>query len=249
MKFRINADDFGISPGVNSAIEKMFRLGRLNSASLICGCGYFDEAIAIAKRNPDLEIGLHFNITNGSSRIANGFLSLLLMAIFQRKSLIQKVEKELRAQISLIEQNGIKLSHIDSHRHVHMIFGIFGIVKKVAAEKKISRVRIINESLTSTCLIAHPKKFLWNGNLIKWFVLTALRIINCAQSNRYFFSILYTCEISEELIKKINIPKKFSDSEIEIMIHPGDPEIDQKIEFLEEKNHLISPARKQEFRF
>lgn len=246
MKFRINADDFGISPGVNSAIEKMFRSGRLNSASLICGCGYFDEAVAIAKRNPGLEIGLHFNITNGSSRIKNGFLSLLIAAILQPKSLAKKVEKELRSQISLLEQNGIKPSHIDSHRHVHMIFRIFGIVKKVAKEQGINRVRIINESLISTCLIDHPKKFLWNGNLIKWFVLTTLKIINRATSDRYFFSILHTCEINEELIKKIKVPKKFSNAEIEVMIHPGDPEIDQKIAILEEKNHLISPARKKE---
>lgn len=61
MNLRINADDFDISPGVNSAIEKMFKAGRLHAASMICGCGYFDEAVAIAKRNPGLEVGLHFN--------------------------------------------------------------------------------------------------------------------------------------------------------------------------------------------
>lgn len=246
MKLRINADDFGISPGVNNAIEKMFRAGRLHSTSLICGCGYFDEAIAIAKRNPGLEIGLHFNITVGSAQFRSGFLSLLLMSFLNRKSLEEKVEKELREQISLIEQSGIKLSQIDSHRHIHMIPGIFQIVEKVAKEKRINHVRVINESLLATSLINHPKDFLFNGNLLKWIVLTALRIFNRAKSDSYFFSILYTCEITEELIKKIKVPKKFKNAEIEVMIHPGDPEMDKNIVNLEEKTHLLSVARKRE---
>lgn len=247
MKIRVNADDFGISPGVNDAIEKMFRAGSLNSASLICGCGFFDEAVVVAKRNQDLEVGLHFNLTNGDARFKDGFLSLLLMSLFNRKTLEEKAEKELRNQISLIEKNGIKLSHIDSHRHIHMIPAIFKIVKKVADEKGITRLRVVNESLVKTLLINHPKTFLWNGGLIKWLVLTALKIINNHKSNRYFFSILYSCEVTQNLISKIKVPKKFRDSEIEIMIHPGNPEIDSKIENLEEKTHLISSARKAEF--
>ncbi len=246
MRLRINADDFGISPGVNSAIEKMFRAKKLHSASLICGCGYFDEAIEIAKRNPDLEIGLHFNITIGSARFKNGFLALLISSFLNKKELGKAVEKELRNQIEEIENRGIKLSHIDSHRHIHMIPALYFAVQKVAAEKSIKRVPLITESLLSTLSIQHSRNFFFNGNLVKWLVLSSLRLLNNAKSERYFFSILYTCEITEELIKKIKVPKKFQNAEIEVMIHPGDPEIDSKIDDLEERDHLTSIARKKE---
>lgn len=246
MKLRINADDFGISPGVNSAIEKMFQKGRLHSASMICGCGYFDEAITIAKKNPGLEIGLHFNITIGLAQFKHGFLTLLITSILHKKTLQQEVEKELRAQISLLEKNDIKVAHIDSHRHIHMIPAIFAVVEKVAKEKGIERVRVINESLLATLCIKHPKTFLVNGGLVKWLVLSTLRLASKTKTNRYFFSILYTCEISKELIEKIKVPKKFCDSEIEVMIHPGDPEMDSKIAGLEEREHLISAARRKE---
>lgn len=246
MKLRINADDFGISPGVNGAIEKMFQEGRLHATSLICGCGYFDEAVEIAKRNPGLEVGLHFNITIGTSQFKNGFLSLLMMSFLNRSLLKKEAEKELRSQISLLEENGIKVTHIDSHRHIHMIPGIFEVVEKVAKEKNIKRVRVINESLLTTLRIKHHKKFLWNGSLVKWLILSSLRFINNTKSNRYFFSILYTCEISRNLIDKIKIPKKFQNSEIEVMIHPGNPDIDSKLPNLEEREHLLSTLRKLE---
>ncbi|MBU6140632.1 MAG: ChbG/HpnK family deacetylase [Proteobacteria bacterium] len=246
MKLRINADDFGISPGVNSAIEKMFQAGRLNSASIICGCGYFDEAIAIAKRNPGLEIGLHFNATVGLSKFKSGFLRLFLMSLFNKKILQEEIERELRAQIFLLEKNQIKISHIDSHRHIHMIPRIFSVVEKVAKEKGINRIRIINESLLTTLSINHPKSYFWNGNIIKWSILIFFKLLNNRPEKRYFFSILYTCEVTKDLIKKIKVPKKFRDAEIEIMIHPGDPEMDSKIVGLEEKAHLVSSARARE---
>ena len=65
-------------------------------------------------------------------------------------------------------------------------------------------------------------------------------------SKRYFFSILYTCEITKELIDKIKVPKKFRDAEVEVMIHPGDPKMDEKIAELEEREHLLSAARASE---
>lgn len=246
MKLRINADDFGISPGVNSAIEKMFREGRLNSASMICGCGYFDEAVAIAKRNPGLEVGLHFNATVGSSQFKNGFLSLFVMSILDKKLLQKEIEEELRAQISLLEKSGIKITHIDSHRHIHMIPRIFSVVEKVAKEKGIERVRVVNENLLTTMCIKHPRSFIWNGGIIKWLILTIFRLMGNISSKRYFFSILYTCEITKELIDKIKVPKKFRDAEVEVMIHPGDPKMDEKIAELEEREHLLSAARSSE---
>ncbi len=259
----INADDFGISEGVNLAVEKMFKQKKLNSASLITGCGYQDQAIAIANQNPDLKIGLHFNLSNGnccfkdqnlnlltdkSFRFKNGFLKLLLLIIFNRKEFLKQLEIELDAQLSWLKQSlKSPISHIDGHRHIHYIPGIFAIIVKKAKEYQIPRIRIINENLYYSWRINKGNLFIKNAGIIKWLLLRFFGIINGAKkitTNRYFFSILNSCELSKELIAKIKIPKNYQ--KIEIMIHPGDPEIDSKTSDLEEKTHLISKMRYQE---
>ena len=78
MLLRINADDFGLSPGVNSAILQMFLQQKLHSASLICGCQYFTSAVQIAKQNPNLQVGLHFNLTTGIASFLHQPNSLLV---------------------------------------------------------------------------------------------------------------------------------------------------------------------------
>lgn len=262
MKLRINADDFGISPGVNSAVERMFKQQKLHSASLMYGCGYFDEAVKIAKQNPGLKIGLHFNLTTGKSafitsgpsllvdnngNFKNGFLSLLVLSLLKRKQLLKEIRQELEAQIQAIIEAGIKLHHIDGHRHIHFIPGIFQIVADTAKAHQISQVRVINESLAATWSIDYPKTFLRNGGIIKWLILRILGLLNGSSKipQPYFFSILYTCEISRELIAKLKIPKGFSSAEI--MIHPADPKIDKQLPDLKERSHLLSKNRYQEW--
>jgi len=257
MKVRVNADDFGISPGVNAAVENMYQSRLLHSASLICGCGYLGEAIRIANANPGLKVGLHFNLTTGFSavrskssrilitkkgRFKRGFLSLLLLSVFRKRKLISEVRDELRAQIEILKIAGLKINHIDSHRHVHMIPAIFKIVNEIAIENNIKYVRVVNEDFFKTWAIKYPKTYIWDGGLIKWAILRILGVFN-PKSDVYFFSILYTCSISADLIKKIVWPTGYK--EAEIMIHPGDPEVDADL-VLEEKQHLISKKRRVE---
>jgi chitin disaccharide deacetylase len=258
MKIRINADDFGISPGVNLAIEEMFRQKKLHSASLIYGCGYFEKAIEIAKQNPNLKVGLHFNLSSGKSAFShqnqsllvdkegnfkNGFLKLLLLSFFQKEKLQQEIKQELEAQIEAIKSCKIKLNHIDSHRHIHFIPAIFPLVVAAAQKHQVQQVRVINESLFATWQIDYPKNFLWNGGLVKWLILRSLGLFNGSKKipQSYFFSILHTCKISRNLIDKIKVPKNFD--EVEIMIHPGNPQIDISLENLQERAHLISGER------
>jgi len=253
MKIRINADDFGMSPGVNGAIAKMFQANKLHSASLVCGCDHFDEAVRIAKANPALKVGLHFNLTTGKAiseksdllvdkegRFRNGFLSLLLLSIFQRKSLENQVRAELEAQISLLRKSGISVYHIDSHRHVHVIPTIFSVVTEIAKKHKIKHIRVINERFSNTWFIPYPKTYLFDGGIVKWLILRGLGLFNRYKTSTYFFSILYTCSISDGLVRKVTIPQGFDD--VEIMIHPGNPAIDEPLNLLE-KRHLVSANR------
>ena len=69
--------------------------------------------------------------------LENGFVNLFLLSILHPKELARQVELEARAQIEKAIKLGIKLSHIDSHRHIHHIPVIFKVVKKLAEDMLI----------------------------------------------------------------------------------------------------------------
>ena len=257
MKIRINADDFGISPGVNDAIIAMYRDKKLHSASLILGCGYDNEAIKLSKLNPNLKVGLHLNLTSGKAtsskssflvdcnqRFKYGFVSLLLLSLFRRAQFVKAVRSEIEAQIVALEKAGITISHLDGHRHIHVIPAVFEVVTELASKYLIDNVRVINEDFFTTWKIRHQKSFLFDGGIIKFLVLKFLSLFNkTSNCSEYFFSVLYSCTISKSLISKIKVPQQYD--ALEIMIHPGDPEKDSGL-LLEEKKHLVSNKRNQE---
>ena len=73
----VNADDFGLSTGANRAIIKAWREGVLTSASLMVTGEAFEEAVALAKENPGLQVGLHLTLVQGRSALSHpGFPSI-----------------------------------------------------------------------------------------------------------------------------------------------------------------------------
>lgn len=256
----VNADDFGLSKGVNQAIIEMYKEGNLDSASLMVSGEFVEDAVEKVRKNKGLKVGLHFNLTTGKSILhpislpllvdengvfKNGFVKLLILSIFKRKIFLREVEAEMKAQLEILKTFGIQPSHINGHRHIHYIFGIFTIAKKLADHNKINRVRVINESLFSTLSLAAPPV----SGIIKWFVLRFLGFFNGASKIKspYFFSIIHSCRIKNSLFTKIKIPAKYE--EIEIMLHPSILRLDiaEKINY--EKSHLISDFRAIERNF
>lgn len=257
----INADDAGISLGVNNAIERMIKAGKLNSFSIFTNQIYTEDAIRIAKKNKNIDSGLHFNLTIGKSNsnsknlkiltdkegfFKNGFINLLIASILKKNEFETEVERELREQINYLQSNGIKISHIDGHRHIHTIPNIFNIVMKIAKEYKIERIRIINENIIKTIKTTKNIDFIFNSNLVKFLILKLFTFINTKNNNlktrTYFFSILHSCKIDYNIIKNFKIPNGFISAEV--MLHPGEPEIDKndrKIKY--EKDHLLSSDR------
>ena len=184
-----NADDFGISKGVNAAIVKAHREGILNSASLMINQKYAAEAVKLAKEMPELEMGLHVNLTNeypaasaqeipllvdGQGKLKNGFVNLLLISFFKPRQLRLQVEIEMRAQIAKYLTTGLPLQHLDSHRHVHMIPQIFKTMRKLQKEFEVPRIRVMNENIFNTLKYNHNKSWLFDGALIKYVLLRFL---------------------------------------------------------------------------
>ena len=108
MKYLIfNADDFGASSGVNRGIIECHRRGVLTSASLMVTGRAVDEAVLLSADNPDLSIGLHFDVWGEDERD------------FDTHD-IPATRDEFRRQFDRFAALlGRPPTHIDSHRHAH----------------------------------------------------------------------------------------------------------------------------------
>lgn len=259
-KIIVNADDFGVSPGVNKAVIKAFKYGTLNSASLMVNAGYAGDAIKLSLDNPKLSIGLHINLTNESAlsdpgdipllvnkkgQLKNGYVKLLLLSFFKPLAFKRQVRIEIRRQIGKMLGHGIKPSHLDSHRHVHTIPSIFSICKELDLEFNINRIRIINESFGKTFFtIKNPICFI-DGGVIKYLVTKIFYYINNTKSDTYFYGIIYPTKLFGKNVSRILVPNKFK--AVEIAVHPSCIEEDKKIGDSSFKDYLLySPNRTKE---
>lgn len=251
-----NADDFGISKGVNAAIVKAHREGILNSASLMINQKYAAEAVKSAKEMPNLEIGLHVNLTNeypaapvqqipllvdGQGKLKNGFVNLLLLSFLKPRQLRQQAEIEMRAQIVKYLATGLSLQHIDSHRHVHLIPQIFKAMRELQKEFAVPRIRVMNENIFNTLKYNKNKSWLFDGALIKYVLLRFLCWWNGYKNDVYFYTLMYTCKIAKEQFNNVKIPSGYK--AVEIMIHPGMPEIDRQYPEDVWDENILSPYR------
>ena len=142
----VNADDLGLTPGVNQGILRAFQDGIVTSASLLVTGSAFEDAVALARQNPDLDVGLHLALVEERAVLGPDVLPTLVdeTGRFPRTSVefIQRallggiswheVEQEIAAQIALFQETGLRLSHLDSHQHLHMFPPVFQIVRRLA---------------------------------------------------------------------------------------------------------------------
>lgn len=245
LKKIFNADDFGISPGVNQAIAKAHKEGVLNSTSIMINLKYAPQAVELAGQMPDLNIGLHANLTNEMpvlsrhripllvderGKFAHGFVDLALLSVLHPRELKRQVKIEVKAQIEKALAAGIKLTHLDSHRHVHMIPGIFKAFLELQQEYKIPRLRFVNENPWLTIKSTKGYEWLKDGGLVKNLVLVSCAMLNKLlwkyKSDTYFYSIINTCKISRDKLKDIKIPAGYQ--AVEVGIHPGMPSVDRE---------------------
>jgi hopanoid biosynthesis associated protein HpnK len=151
----INADDFGLCEGVNKGIVEAHTNGVLTSTTIMVNAPAAKQAVELAKKLPSLGVGVHLNMTNGKPLCHNEGLKLLLnaegdfalspgklaMASLITGKVRAAVEAELAAQIQWVIDNGLKPTHLDSHKHIHSFPTIFPIVCRLAKRFGIPAIR------------------------------------------------------------------------------------------------------------
>src|ERR1700681_1103757 len=154
----INADDFGISRGVNIGIIEAAVAEVVTSASMIVNLPAFEDALDSAASCRTLSFGLHLNLTVGRPLTRAPSLTrhdtgefFTLPVLVARASLglldASDIARECLAQIDRMTDAGFPPTHLDSHRHVHAHPAIFAVVARAAASRGIFQVRIPRESL------------------------------------------------------------------------------------------------------
>jgi predicted glycoside hydrolase/deacetylase ChbG (UPF0249 family) len=154
----INADDFGISRGVNIGIIEAAVAEVVTSASMIVNLPSFEDALDRVQSCPTLSLGLHLNLTTGrpltdapslTRRSSGEFYPLPMLVARASLGLLNAsdVAGECVAQIDRMIEAGFPPTHLDSHRHVHAHPSISPAVTKAAASRGVSHVRVPCEPL------------------------------------------------------------------------------------------------------
>ena len=137
----ITADDFGMHPAVNRAVEKAHRQGVLTAASLMMGAPATTEAVEMARSVPSLHVGLHLMVADPwasapplevpSMSRPDGVMDADVIARsfrFLRPGAIRQLRSELRAQFAAFRRTGLELDHVNVHKHLHMHPVVFKVV-------------------------------------------------------------------------------------------------------------------------
>ena len=152
MKLIVHADDLGETAEITYGIFECIDVGVVTSTSILANMPATDFALSeVLKYGCDVSFGVHINLCEGRPLTKPRTLTqpdgmflpkreVALNAIFGRLDL-KEVETELSAQIESIMRNGIQISHIDSHKHLHQLPGISKVVVGLARNYGIERIR------------------------------------------------------------------------------------------------------------
>jgi predicted glycoside hydrolase/deacetylase ChbG (UPF0249 family) len=138
----VNADDFGFTEDVNAGILEAHRRGILTAATLMANGDAFEDAVRLARETPSLDTGAHLVLVGGRSMLTGKPLpetvGKLAAGLARRE--IRPIE-ELRAQVRRILGAGLRLSHLDTHKHTHLLPQVLDAVARIGEEFGIGWVR------------------------------------------------------------------------------------------------------------
>ena len=238
----VNADDFGLTEQVSRGILDAHREGIVTSTTLMANGGAFDAAVSMARREYHLAIGVHLNLTEGLpvspaaniSTLVNrqGRLHLnprrLLQGIMTRQVNLAEVEMELWRQITKVLGAGILPTHLDGHKHVHILPGVGDIVIRLAQEFSIPSIRCPSEAVpripaplpSRSSWTAAAKQYLV-GRTVSVFArrfqekLAKARLLSSA----HFYGLSQTGFLDAPSIQ--DILERLPEGVSELMCHPG----------------------------
>ena len=265
VKIIVNADDFGVSSQVNDSVARLLAQKKITSATILANSESLDEVLDITRQYPNVSFGAHLNLTAGKSLTQNpvfydcGIMDekgdFILKKAFQNvpnpnEALRKAIKEEWQAQISVIQELGIPISHLDGHHHCNTWNGLLPTLREIVKENKIFRVRStfrfptkenfsdkVKSVLIDICSKSHSKLLSYenrNNSVLRWLGESVDHkrfrdglVADGFVLTDYFCSFSNYIQYSRKGI--LNIP---DNSTIELMAHPGVPRFNNETEIL-----------------
>jgi len=189
-KLIVNADDFGLTAGVNRAILETHSAGVLSSATLMANGGAFEDAVTAARSAPNLSVGCHVVLVDGTPVSPPDAIDTLLgirsaepdkfyssLSAFAARAMLGGFDRdqlvaEVTAQIRKIQSAGIQVTHLDTHKHAHVFPEILAALLRAA---RICGVRAIRNPFVPVKVM--PAK-LFKGKRDLWKRYTQVRMLH-----------------------------------------------------------------------
>jgi predicted glycoside hydrolase/deacetylase ChbG (UPF0249 family) len=239
----VNADDLGWTEGVNRGIAEAHRNGIVTSASLLANGAAFEAGVELARTMPALGVGVHLNLSDGApvaprelvTSLLNergeleGRPESLLLRLARRSVLLEEVEREWDAQIQKVRDFEMQPTHLDGHRHVQMLPGLFETALRLAKRHGIAAVRISHEESSLRAALSTGAK--QKGSVVMRQGVQARGLKLLAPDARehaeragiatadYFCGIAQTGELTREGI--LRLLEILPEGTTELMCHPG----------------------------
>lgn len=230
----VSADDFGLTSGMNAGVMESVAAGCVSSVSLCVNGTAFEEALALIRKNPGLDVGLHIVLVGERPVSAPERIKSLVdkegnfhkdAFTFLRRYLLgrinaQEIESEISAQFQKAGDAGLNISHVDSHQHLHMLPGILEIIIRMCERYRISFIR------TARCPIVRHWRF---AGKKKISVQLALNILSALARNKINSCGLRTVDVSSGTLysgalneeRFLAFVSSFENGVAEIICHPA----------------------------
>jgi hopanoid biosynthesis associated protein HpnK len=233
----VTADDFGLAVAVNEAIEQAHKTGVLTTASLMVGAEAASDAIARARRLPSLRVGLHLVVVCGrptlspdrvpdlvgpDGRFSNGLTRVGLESFF-RPAVRRQLKAEIRAQFSKFDESGLRLDHVNAHKHMHLHPTVLSLILEVGRDFGLKALRLPYEPFAHSWRATREGFLgrLWaEVFLAPWLGVMRRRIGRSGlRRNDYLFGMHDSGRMREERVLNYlgNLPQGVS----EIYFHPA----------------------------
>jgi len=238
----VNADDLGWTAGVNRGIAEAHRNGIVTSTSILANGAAFADGVKAAGELPGLGVGVHLNLSDGkpvappgqvnsllneAGEFSGGPESLLLRLAANSLD-VRQVELEWNAQIEKVRAAGIRPTHLDGHKHVQMLPGLFAIALRLAKKHEIAAVRVSHEASTLRAALTGGEEYsgviLKQGVQARGLKLLARDAREMAEragiaSADYFCGIAQTGVLSKRGV--LQLLASLPEGTTELMCHPG----------------------------
>lgn len=228
----VNADDFGRSASINAAVIRAHREGILTSASLMVnelGCA---EAVALAKENPNLGVGLHLTLLLGHSALSPEKIPGLVnergefsnspaaagTKYFFQRGLREQLRAEIHAQFARFRATGLTLDHLNGHLHMHLHPVVFSILMEDATVLGITHLRLTREPFWMDVPLANGRRLNRAAHAMIYFWLAWSAQSRLAARGikhpKCVFGLLQNARVDETYVSKL-LP----------LLPPGDSEL------------------------